>query len=146
MFSAKEALSAEKEDLKEVAYALFGKASTALAKAKVFGSDLVQQSVERLAATYQARIQDLTGSPTKYSKLIPASKPKVNEIPDMEILEALPLLEEEQPTNCLLNHIAGLGRAKQILLEALILPRKFPYLYSKIKPWNKLLLYGVSHS
>ncbi len=60
----------------------------------------------------------------------------------MEVTEAE--ATRVNPEHLQLKHIAGLEKAKQILLEAIILPRKFPYLYSTLKPWNKIFLYGVS--
>jgi ATP-dependent 26S proteasome regulatory subunit len=100
--------------------------------------------VARLNSSYQARIQDLS-QPT--SKLVPVRQQNEvgnYEAPDFEIIEEPK--QESASNQTSLKNIAGLEKAKQILMEAIILPRKFPYLYSHLKPWNKLLLYGVSYS
>jgi len=48
----------------------------------------------------------------------------------------------EKP-NILWNDVAGLENAKESLKEAVILPIKFPHLFTgKRKPWRGILLYG----
>lgn len=51
------------------------------------------------------------------------------------------ILEEE--TNVHWNDIIGLQKAKEALKESIILPRKFPHLFTgNLKPWSGILLYG----
>ena len=41
--------------------------------------------------------------------------------------------------------VAGLDGAKEALQEAVVLPTRFPQLFTgKIKPWRGILLYGVT--
>jgi vacuolar protein-sorting-associated protein 4 len=43
------------------------------------------------------------------------------------------------------DDVAGLESAKEALKEAVILPIKFPHLFTdKRKPWRGILLYGVN--
>jgi vacuolar protein-sorting-associated protein 4 len=43
------------------------------------------------------------------------------------------------------DDVAGLHQAKESLKEAVILPIKFPQLFTgKRKPWRGILLYGVN--
>lgn len=45
------------------------------------------------------------------------------------------------------SDVAGLESAKEALREAVILPIKFPHMFTeKRKPWRGILLYGVSSS
>jgi len=120
-------------------------------------SDKAKQSIREKCAQYLDRAEKLKNyisqkdTDTKKKKPIKDGESKDNgkEDDDEEDPEKKKMLEKlsgaivmEKP-NVQWSDVAGLENAKESLKEAVILPIKFPHLFTgKRKPWRGILLYG----
>jgi len=65
--------------------------------------------------------------------------------PNSELKKALDTAIVTEKPNVKWKDVAGLEKAKDILMEAIILPNKFPQLFgARKRPWTAILLYGPS--
>lgn len=120
-------------------------------------SDKAKQSIREKCAQYLERAEKLKSfisqkdNPDKKKKPIKDGESKDNgkDDDDEEDPEKKKMLEKlsgaivmEKP-NVKWSDVAGLENAKESLKEAVILPIKFPHLFTgKRKPWRGILLYG----
>ncbi len=94
----------------------------------------VMKHVEELCQT----LQEEKPAPSKQQNK-PSSIDKQNEKLRTQLEDAI--LKEKPEVDW--NSIVGLDAAKNALEEAIILPRKYPQLFTdKRKAWNSILLYG----
>jgi len=71
------------------------------------------------------------------------NKDKDKDDPDAKLKESLMSCVITEKPNVKWSDVAGLEKAKESLQEAVILPLKFPHLFTgKRKPWKGILLYG----
>lgn len=88
----------------------------------------VKQSLEVVAKGYV----------DKYEALIKGHQP----IPETTVTTPKELVLEEKP-QVSWSDIVGLRKAKEALKESILLPKKFPTLFTGVlKPWSGILLYG----
>jgi len=119
-------------------------------------SDKAKQSIREKCGQYLERAEKLkeyVNSGAKEKKKKPVkdgeSKDSKDDDDDEEDPEKKKMLDKlsgaivmEKP-NVLWSDVAGLENAKESLKEAVILPIKFPHLFTgKRKPWHGILLYG----
>lgn len=121
-------------------------------------SDKAKQSIREKCAQYLERAEKLKtfmsqkdGGSDKKKKPIKDGEPKENGKSDDEgddpekkkMLDKLSGAIVMEKPNVLWDDVAGLENAKESLKEAVILPIKFPHLFTgKRKPWRGILLYG----
>jgi vacuolar protein-sorting-associated protein 4 len=120
-------------------------------------SDKAKQSIREKCAQYLERAEKLktfvsSGSNDKKKKPIKDGEAKDNGKDDDEdgddpekkkMLDKLSGAIVIEKPNVQWNDVAGLEAAKESLKEAVILPIKFPHLFTgKRKPWRGILLYG----
>ncbi|KAL6063907.1 Vacuolar protein sorting-associated protein 4 [Balamuthia mandrillaris] len=96
---------------------------------------------EQLKALVAANRQTNDAAPSSFSKQAPVPAPAEGHNAELRrALESTILVHKEKLT---WNDVAGLQTAKQMLEEAVMLPHKFPQLFTeKRKPWKGILLYG----
>lgn len=71
-------------------------------------------------------------------------KDKDKDDPDAKLKESLMSCVVTEKPNVKWSDVAGLEKAKEALQEAVILPLKYPHIFTgKRKPWKGILLYGV---
>jgi len=121
-------------------------------------SDKAKQSIREKCAQYLERAEKLKqfigqkDTSDKKKKPIKDGEPKDNGNKDDEegddpekkkMLEKLSGAIVMEKPNVPWSDVAGLENAKESLKEAVILPIKFPHLFTgKRKPWRGILLYG----
>jgi len=137
---AQNALDEDNANKIEKSTSFLAKAILSLSKARLFSDPNYQRLVSNLVNTFQQRIQDLNGKHLQNSVVMS------NTITSQCVARETEVVGCQLRTSCpMLNNIAGLEKAKHVLLEAIFLPKKFPHLYSTFEIFNKILLYGVSH-
>lgn len=73
------------------------------------------------------------------------SKDKKDDDPDAKLKESLMGCVVTEKPNVKWSDVAGLEKAKEAMQEAVILPLKYPHIFTgKRKPWRGILLYGVN--
>lgn len=71
-------------------------------------------------------------------------KEKDKDDPDAKLKESLLGTVVTEKPNVKWSDVAGLEKAKEALQEAVILPLRYPHIFTgKRKPWRGILLYGV---
>jgi vacuolar protein-sorting-associated protein 4 len=79
-----------------------------------------------------------------FNKIYLRAKDKKDDDPDAKLKESLLGCVVTEKPNVKWSDVAGLEKAKEALQEAVILPLKYPHIFTgKRKPWRGILLYGV---